>query len=98
MGLIINVIDETGTSTHEMLFAALKCNYTIKIGTVVITDLRMEYLPPDLDIVETMPDEGIVLSVNTKNWTVSNATGKSYTGTSELFFLSLHEGKLRVLA
>lgn len=88
--------DADGDWEHTMTHGAAKVEYTPKIGTVVIIDLRIADVPRDIPVVESMAPIDVELTVGSMNWTVSNADSESYTGTKKVFFLSMKDGELLV--
>lgn len=81
-----------------MTLGASRVEYSPKIGTVVIIDLRIADIPRDIPVVTSMDPTEVELTVVASNWTVSNADGENYSGTKRVFFLSEKSGELLVHA
>lgn len=96
MSLSFTIIDAVGTRVHTTPTDAVRVAYKSKIGTVVITDLRIADIPRDIPIVATMDADSIVLQATAINWQVYNAAAQNYTDNEQLFFLSLKTGELLV--
>ena len=79
-----------------MTMGAVKMEFTPKIGTVVIIDLKIADVPKDIPVVTSMEPVDVSLNVDYLYWTVSNADGANYSGSRKVFFFSLKDGDLLV--
>ncbi len=90
------VRDSEGERLHDIVTNAMKVDYNIKIGTVVITDLRIGSLPLGLTTRATLNLDSNVLEANATQWTITDDTGKPYFGHGSTFYLTIKSGNLLV--
>lgn len=70
--------------------------FSPKIGTVVIIDLRVTDVPKDIPVVASMDPYEVQVNTDATSWTVSNADGDSHSGERAVFFLSVKDKKVLV--
>ena len=102
VGVDISVFDGDGSRTHTMAYLAVKVEFatssTEKIGTIVITDLRLIDVPGTVYVVHTMPIADLIFRAHKSNWTVSNAMGFNYICKEETTYVCILDGKIVIKA
>ena len=98
VGPVIRISDRDGKRLHFMKFLAVKMDFSVesgaKIGTIVITDLRIGDVPASAMMVQTMSISDIELVSNFGMWMVSNSFGDSYGATDPTAYIVIADGKI----
>lgn len=92
----ITIRDVEWERTREFLMQAMMVTFSIKIGTVVITDLKPAKIPSDAVEVDNMAKLNLSLVATPYEWTVSNAFGGNYSSNETTFYLWVKEDRLHI--
>ncbi len=100
VGVNINVFDYSGSRVHVMKFLHVKVEYApesgAKIGTIVITDLRLADIPSSVSVVHNMSISDLTINASMSTWEVSNTSGQAFTGKEGTHYLSIQDGKILI--
>ena len=100
VGVNINVFDYNGSRVHVMKFLHVKVEYApesgAKIGTIVITDLRVGEVPSAATVVFNMNISDLTMNASMSTWEVSNTFGQAFTGKEGTHYLSIQDGKILI--
>jgi hypothetical protein len=98
MAFFMTISDAGGTREHSWADDALKVEFIPKIGTVVITDLKVADVPRSMPQSAEMAMPGHTLIAEPWGWEVTNADGESYSDSLSVFYMSLKGKKVIVHA
>lgn len=100
IGANITVNDYNGSRVHVMKFLHVKVEYSLKsgdkIGTIVITDLRMGDIPSSALVIHNMSISDLTMNAGMTWWVVSNTFGQTFTGKEGTYYLSIQDGKILI--
>jgi hypothetical protein len=90
----IVIRDMEGEHVHPISTNYMRADFSPKIGTVVITDLRLGSMPTDLTTRATFKLESMVVEGAADGWSLSDTGIKPYSGIAPVFYLVVSGDRL----